>query len=91
MITVEPREIRKRIIEALNDVGVILMNDEDDVDISELITDSLQWISFIISLEDRMGVEWPDELVLIDNFTSLNALVRLVFDILNRKEEIIDA
>ena len=48
----ENKEICDQVIEILNSIGITtnVTDMETDIDINELISDSIQWISFIISL-----------------------------------------
>lgn len=81
-------EIRKSIIETLCSVGgyvdeEIIENAELDLEISQFITESLIFVSFIIELEERFGIEFPDDLLSIDTLSSLNGFVSLVEELLN--------
>ena len=68
-------EIRLKIEEALNNVGVFLSPEElEGNNIGDLISDSLTYISFIIELEDIFGIELPDEFLSPDKITSLDSL-----------------
>lgn len=83
----ENKEICDQVIEILNSIGITtnVTDMETDIDINELISDSIQWISFIISLEDKFGIEWPDDFIMINNFISLKTIICFISDMLNEK------
>jgi acyl carrier protein len=66
--------IREKIIDTLVASGIYFDrgNEEADVDLREYITDSLQFINFIVELEKELDIEFPDEALVYDNLASLN-------------------
>ena len=74
--------LRKEILESLCNVGAYiddnLIEKDTDLDISEFISDSLMFVSFIVELEERLDIEFPDELLSIEALTSLNGFISLV-------------
>ena len=81
-------DVRITIFDSLESVGILLddniRNDETkDINLSDLIEDSVQWISLIIELETVLNMSWPDDLITINNFESLNALTTTVCALLS--------
>ena len=81
-------DVRITIFDSLESVGILLddniRNDETkDINLSYLIEDSVQWISLIIELETVLNMSWPDDLLTINNFDSLNALTTTVCALLS--------
>ena len=63
-------------------MGILVPDDNNDIDLSEYIIDSLQFISFIVEIENKFGIEIPDELLNIENLKSLNGFSQLIENIL---------
>lgn len=80
---------QNRILNVLNDMGILVVKDqEEDINLQDYITDSLQFITFIIELEKALEIEFPDELLLYENIRSLDGLASLIEEILkNAKNE----
>lgn len=70
--------IRKVIIESFEELGIYIDETEEDIDINEYGIDSILYISFIVSLEEKMKMVFPDELLLFENFSSINGFAGLV-------------
>lgn len=67
-------QLKEQIVESLNDMGFDLsINDNGDIDLRDYIQDSIMFISTIVKLEEELQIEIPDEMLLFDNFASLNA------------------
>lgn len=61
--------IKDGVIKALEQTFIFIEpNELDNVDLSQYIEDSIQFMSFIVNLEDIFSVEFPPELLLLDNF-----------------------
>ncbi len=71
---------RKDIIPILSNIGILIDEQMEtfDVDLTEYILDSIQFISFIVELERELNIEFPDELLLYDNIRSLNGFISLI-------------
>lgn len=71
---------RKDIIPILSNIGILIDEQMEtfDVDLTEYILDSIQFISFIVELERELNIEFPDELLLYDNICSLNGFISLI-------------
>lgn len=79
--------IRLHVLNALINIGAIVeeidMIDKEDVNLQDYILDSIQFITFIIALEDELHVEIPDELLSYDKFLSLNGFCNELFHLIN--------
>lgn len=81
-------EIKDEIIEI---VGALF---EDNVEKSivgivdlyeDLGMDSILFISAIVKLEEKFDIIIPDELILMENFSSVDKITKIVVEILNNK------
>lgn len=74
----------------LENAGVYadICNSESDIDLQVFITSSLQFIAIIVSIEETFGIEFPDELLVIETFASLNTLISII-DSLTKQAKII--
>ena len=67
--------LRGILIEILEEMGFIVFEkDDDDFDIGDYITDSIQFIQFIINIEQLIGTELPDDFLQFDVLASANGL-----------------
>lgn len=49
-----------------------------DLDLRDYIADSIQFINFIVDIEKRFEIEFPDEYLLYDSIASLHSFVELI-------------
>lgn len=78
-------KIKDAIEQSINDIGVIFSfqdTDTDDIDLTEYIEDSIQFVQFIVALEDNLNIEIPNELLNLDLLTSCNGFGSLLQDII---------
>ena len=75
-------EVRKRVIQCIEQLGFFIDRDSEDVDLSESIIDSLTFVQFLVELEEEFKVEIPDELLGMDMIKSLNGITNMVSDLL---------
>lgn len=54
------------------------LDPNENVDLRLYIIDSMQFISFIISVEERFDIEFPDEMLLMENIESLDNFAGIV-------------
>lgn len=66
--------IKDLIYNILIAMGIYIEKTNNDVDLTEYITDSLDYISFFVELEEGLDLELPDDLFLMDTIKSINAL-----------------
>lgn len=73
-------DLKDKIIEILDVNGIFIDNENlvYDIDLREYITDSIQFISFIVELEKLLDMEFPDEMILYDNLASLNGFSNII-------------
>ena len=74
---------RSDIITVFQNMGIIVSMDSEfeDVDLTEYILDSMQFISFITELEQELNIELPNEYLLYENIRSLNGVISLIENI----------
>ena len=72
--------IKKQIFEIFDENGIYIEPDDtgEDIDLREYLVVSIQYVYFIVELEERLGVELPDEILIYDNLASLNGFVNMV-------------
>ena len=76
-------KIKNDVIEVLNELGIETEDiGENDVDLTEFIVESLMFISFIVELEDKLGIEIPEELLDINSIKSLNTFSTILEELL---------
>ena len=72
--------MRKKILQCLEEIGCIV--DEETEDLSEIIVDSVMYISFIVEIEELFCIEIPDEYLAQDNLMSVSDICVLVDDLI---------
>ena len=76
-------KIKNDVIEVLNELGIESEDiGENDVDLTEFIVESIMFISFIVELEDKLGIEIPEELLDINSIKSLNTFSTILEELL---------
>ena len=80
--------VRKKLIELLEENGVIVEdivknNTDRDFNITDFITDSIQWISLLVSIEETFKIECPDNMLSADGFNSFNGMAMMIYDLIN--------
>lgn len=77
-------DILSGIKEALENVFVYIEESEfNNVDLDNYILNSLQFMSFIVELEDIFSIEFPPELLLIDNFNNIPSIAIIISELKN--------
>lgn len=74
-------DIKKELIKCFEEVGIVINEEEEDVDINSYGVDSIMYISIIIELENKIGITIPDRYLGFDNFSSLNALSNIIYEL----------
>lgn len=72
------KNIRDIVYEVIDEMGIYIDITEEDFDLSEYIVDSLQFLTFVINLEERLGIEIPDDLLLYDKMYSFNGYCKML-------------
>lgn len=76
--------IKKKVFEALENVGIFIDgNVEEDSNLKNYIEDSIQFISMIIEFEETFQIEIPTELLMFDNFDSLDKISVILQELIN--------
>ena len=76
-------KIKNDVLEVLNELGIETEDiGENDVDLTEFIVESIMFISFIVELEDKLGIEIPEELLDINSIKSLNTFSTILEELL---------
>lgn len=79
--------IEKEIIEVMNQVGIFvdveIDSDNDDINIRDYIYNSVQFISFVLELENYFNIVLPDQYLDIDKFSSLKSLALNIEELIN--------
>ena len=86
------------ILETLNEMGIYIDTSflssypdntvpPTDINLRDYITDSIMFISFIVELEKKFEIEFPDELLLINALASLSGFAYLLAEIINNRKE----
>lgn len=81
-------EIEKRIIEAFNNIGILIDIDEvNDISIEEILEDSLMFISFIVELEQIFSIEIPDNFLQPEKISSFESVKNMILEIMSTENE----
>lgn len=78
-------QYRKDIINAMLNMGIFLDDSEktDAMLLSDLLEDSLMFISFILELEEGLNIKIPDEYLLQDALKSIADVEEMINDIID--------
>lgn len=68
-------DVEKKIYEVFLENGVNIVSDDPD---DEILLDSIEFVSIIISLEDVFNIEVPDEYLLIEKLNTFEQFCDLV-------------
>lgn len=71
-------EVKSAIIEELENLGIIIDTSEEDIDLLSMEVDSITFITFIVALEERFEIQFPDEYLTIEVMNSLNGFSTLI-------------
>ena len=75
----DKKEIRHIIINCLDTIGVFIDEDDNvDLDLREYIEDSMQFLLFMVELEKKLNIKIPDDFLLFDKVSSLNAYCEMI-------------
>lgn len=71
--------IKGNVLSILEQNGIYIKQDADvDIDLRDYIADSFQFITFIVELEEQIGIEFPDEFLTIEKLSSLNGFANII-------------
>ena len=76
----ETNKVVMEIVEVLDDMGLVIDFNEDkmDFDLREYIVDSLEFVSFIMEIEQHFDIEIPSELLIYDNIKSTVGFANMI-------------
>jgi acyl carrier protein len=76
---------REKLLGILEESGLYIDREhlDKDLDLREYIADSVQFMSFIVEIENQLNVEIPDEVLVYDNLASLNGLAAVIESIVD--------
>ena len=80
----EHMSVKKQIINCAERAGVSFDDsiNNEDFDLREYVADSLQFINFIIEIENEFNIEIPPYMLLFDNLTSINSFCYMINELL---------
>lgn len=76
-------DVKKEIVEILDEFGIYISQreTEEDMDLRDYIVDSVQFIYFIVELEERLQICIPDEMLVFDNMSSLLGFSNMIAEL----------
>lgn len=80
----DKNQIHEKVILELQKLGIIL-DSMEDVNLNDYIDDSLQFISFIVQVEQAFDIVFPDEELLLNSLYSLNGFCELIKEIIEKR------
>lgn len=75
-------EVRNTLLSIFEELGIII-EEEEDFDIQEYIVDSLVYMSLIVNMEQKFGIDIPDEFLLLSKMNSFNAYCESLLALIN--------
>ena len=69
---------REVVIEILENMGIYVDQEEESINLHEYIVDSIQFITFIVNLEERLEFTFPDEYLLYDSIATIELLCDII-------------
>ena len=80
MVAMQEKEIYNIVKEAFEQAGILFSSDED-IMLSEYVVDSIQYITSIVNIENALGIEVPNELLLPEKMQTLKAFSSVLVDL----------
>ncbi len=77
-------QIHEKVVLELQKLGIILDNIED-VNLNDYMDDSLQFISFIVQVEQAFDIVFPNEELLLNSLYSLDGFCELIKEIREKR------
>ncbi len=74
-------DVKEKMLKIINDIGIYIDRKEcdKDIDLAEYITDSLTFIMLLVEIEERFKVEITEDMLLLENIKSFNALAEKIY------------
>lgn len=83
----EKIDVKEKIINSLENIGIFIdISSATDVDLNNYIEDSIQFMSMIVQLEKIFNTEIPSDLLLFDNFDSIEKICLMFSELVNTQE-----
>ena len=76
--------IEEKLAEIAEENGILV--DDYDLNLIEYIPDSITFITFIATIEERFDIEMPDDFMLIETLGSIKELAMIIDDIIQNNE-----
>lgn len=70
--------VRQILMQCLENIGVIVDNNAEDINFQLLGMDSIMFIMFIAEVEDTLNIALPTEYLFFDDFVSLNGFAERI-------------
>jgi acyl carrier protein len=78
----------EQILSITEEMGISVEDKEaSDINLQELLVDSIQFIDFILHVEKAFNIEIPDEYLIVDTVSSLNNFMDILTDIIKNNKE----
>lgn len=75
------------IVSILEDMGFVLLDDDMDFDIRDYISDSIQFVEFIVNIEEALQIELDDEFLDYELLASLKAFTNKIQSFIDLRNE----
>lgn len=76
------KEIKEKIIDSLSLIGIFVdCNEDEDVNLSEYVEDSITFVQFIVEIEDQLEINIPDELLSLSLLDSLCGFAEMLAEL----------
>ena len=76
-------DVKDIVIDCLLKVGIIVDSSAEDTNILDYGIDSISYVTFIIELEDSLGIDLPESVFNYEVLRSLNGFSNMLVDIIN--------
>ena len=73
--------IKNTIFKVLEETGICFEYKNQDFDLRDLLQDSLQFITFMVNLEEMLDIELPDDLLLPESVSSFDGFCKSIIEI----------
>lgn len=77
----DKHDIKTKILDAFARVGFLV--DDENIPLNEYIPDSLGFVTLVLELEDTFGITFPNELLTMESFNTIENLVAIISDAIN--------
>lgn len=78
--------VKEKVIEVLENIGIVLEDRDEDVNLDEYGIDSIGYITLMCDLEEKFNIEFSNEYFGKPEMLSLNGIVNSVISLLNKNK-----